>query len=505
MTDPKPKQLPSERILDIASERAKAMYMLSYRVEPVDIVSYLDECSGKDVASTPAETGERRCRECGSTEADCLDSVEQNNTPRCCQGCDHSTDTLDGLRRERDKAHEDCEGHEETIASLRGALAAEQRARSDEFDGYAKVIGDRDATLSDLRAKLDETKEKLTWSQVNRDGMWLDSFNRACGTAFNDKESAVMHVTAERQRRGEAELAAKENAQRAVDAINEARTLRADLAQAISDRDDCARELERVSAVAEEMRIARDDLDRAVIRYREEQAALRAKCEGLEAELETTAKGERIWKARALEPTQGDGLRNAVEQLANSWSETPWHNAGTLLHQLLAAHPAPTRGVVGVDVASGTDETRETVWVLASDYQTLQARIDKAVGILQDHNRSSHQANLDAQFALLYTPPAEPKRDDFEKRIHVDAPGVRAGRSVRTAEPKRYIPWANAGGPNECKHGYAAGIPCPDCYREKAAEPKREAGEVCERCKAFGHTTPCIGCHAGKLTNGGGG
>jgi hypothetical protein len=28
---------------------------------------------------------------------------------------------------------------------------------------------------------------------------------------------------------------------------------------------------------------------------------------------------------------------------------------------------------------------------------------------------------------------------------------------------KSYIPWANAGGPNECEHGYAAGIPCPKC------------------------------------------
>jgi len=27
----------------------------------------------------------------------------------------------------------------------------------------------------------------------------------------------------------------------------------------------------------------------------------------------------------------------------------------------------------------------------------------------------------------------------------------------------KYIPWQNAGGPNECKHGYASGIPCPDC------------------------------------------
>ncbi len=26
-----------------------------------------------------------------------------------------------------------------------------------------------------------------------------------------------------------------------------------------------------------------------------------------------------------------------------------------------------------------------------------------------------------------------------------------------------YVSWANAGGPNECKHGYAAGVPCFDC------------------------------------------
>lgn len=27
----------------------------------------------------------------------------------------------------------------------------------------------------------------------------------------------------------------------------------------------------------------------------------------------------------------------------------------------------------------------------------------------------------------------------------------------------RFVPWANAGGPDECCHGYAAGVPCPDC------------------------------------------
>ncbi len=29
--------------------------------------------------------------------------------------------------------------------------------------------------------------------------------------------------------------------------------------------------------------------------------------------------------------------------------------------------------------------------------------------------------------------------------------------------PPVYMPWAESGGPNECEHGYAAGIPCPHC------------------------------------------
>lgn len=36
---------------------------------------------------------------------------------------------------------------------------------------------------------------------------------------------------------------------------------------------------------------------------------------------------------------------------------------------------------------------------------------------------------------------------------------------------KNYIPWANAGGPNECVHGYAEGIPCPQC---DADEPQND-------------------------------
>lgn len=52
------------------------------------------------------------------------------------------------------------------------------------------------------------------------------------------------------------------------------------------------------------------------------------------------------------------------------------------------------------------------------------------------------------------------------------------------SETKKYLAWGYAGGPNECKHGYAAGIACPGCDAEKAAQPpsgeqpaKVESGE----------------------------
>lgn len=44
---------------------------------------------------------------------------------------------------------------------------------------------------------------------------------------------------------------------------------------------------------------------------------------------------------------------------------------------------------------------------------------------------------------------------------------------------EKYIPWQNAGGPNECAHGYAASIPCPDCKTTLAAlRAKWEAAKV---------------------------
>ena len=43
-----------------------------------------------------------------------------------------------------------------------------------------------------------------------------------------------------------------------------------------------------------------------------------------------------------------------------------------------------------------------------------------------------------------------------------------------------YLHWSEAGGQNECEHGYAEGIPCPNCdanprIQELRAEVEREA------------------------------
>jgi len=52
------------------------------------------------------------------------------------------------------------------------------------------------------------------------------------------------------------------------------------------------------------------------------------------------------------------------------------------------------------------------------------------------------------------------------KQLRAEADGLRkaveaAGRIVCG----QYKPWTDAGGPNECKHGRAEGIPCYECDR----------------------------------------
>ena len=73
------------------------------------------------------------------------------------------------------------------------------------------------------------------------------------------------------------------------------------------------------------------------------------------------------------------------------------------------------------------------------------------------------------------------------EQIHADTHAALSATEARVAtavqeiggeetavEVTKYVPWAYAGGPNECAHGYAEGIPCPDCdaaNNEDAPEP----------------------------------
>jgi hypothetical protein len=55
----------------------------------------------------------------------------------------------------------------------------------------------------------------------------------------------------------------------------------------------------------------------------------------------------------------------------------------------------------------------------------------------------------------------------------------------------KYLPWELAGGPNECAHGYAEGVPCPDCDRETGGERKGRC-PFCRRWLLFNDDTLTI-------------
>jgi hypothetical protein len=49
------------------------------------------------------------------------------------------------------------------------------------------------------------------------------------------------------------------------------------------------------------------------------------------------------------------------------------------------------------------------------------------------------------------------------------------------------VPWERAGGPDECAHGYAAGVPCSRC----AAPTPRERAEALGWKRVAGRQPPC--------------
>jgi hypothetical protein len=49
-------------------------------------------------------------------------------------------------------------------------------------------------------------------------------------------------------------------------------------------------------------------------------------------------------------------------------------------------------------------------------------------------------------------------------------------KALRRLNARKYVGWADSGGPNECSHGRAAGIDCPYCDRDLAAGSKVPGG-----------------------------
>jgi hypothetical protein len=424
--------------------------------------------------------------------------------------------------------------HAETKARLQDAYARDGQA-------YIDLV-DRDATISDLRAKLEEAEASAAEEKRANEFQ-----SRRWGERLSKAEAAAdvleEQLASERQRRETAESKCEATQELVTElegrlrdaetqlgnAVDSGRKFWDERDKALSDRDDCARELERVTAVAEE---ALEDARSWSIKYTEatgrefaerkrreeaERASrdactalndictmldvpcggelvkaaptavsnLRAKYEELEGDLEKAKQplGELEIREARLRATSGDGLRAAVDSLASrlegasqtmTFGGTPGAHAsdmsseardtmglvGEELRAILASHPAPTSETNQAAIETLNNERDLAYRQLEktdAQFVEMKARIDKAVGLIEREWPAIVPGSYGEAFrgelleVLTSTPPAE---------------------------PKRYIPWANAGGPNECKHGYAAGIPCPDCDRDKAAEPKREAGEV---------------------------
>lgn len=70
-----------------------------------------------------------------------------------------------------------------------------------------------------------------------------------------------------------------------------------------------------------------------------------------------------------------------------------------------------------------------------------------------------------------------------------------------------YLHWSQAGGPNECEHGYAEGIPCPNCdanprVQELRAEVERllvDNAELSAECDQWGEKVASLWAELAKL------
>jgi len=128
-------------------------------------------------------------------------------------------------------------------------------------------------------------------------------------------------------------------------------------------------------------------------------------------------------------------------------------------------------------------------WVRFEELQTAEATIAELREVLEFRRIQDGSAPVVMTDAALRTALArvgnernsvmaellntQAERDQLRTQLAASNSAVGAMRSALEAAKRfiddKYIPWANAGGVDDCKHGYGAGIPCRQCDR-KAVE-----------------------------------
>jgi hypothetical protein len=135
-----------------------------------------------------------------------------------------------------------------------------------------------------------------------------------------------------------------------------------------------------------ELIAAREYSGGEISRLNAELAASQSARNRLSAELESTARGERIWKQRAIEggAQSSDGLREAVEKLVARYERgvESGHGVMVAMRSLLASHPAPSVSQAGE--GCGVDYWHDRAIEAERESATLRARIDTAAGMLRE-------------------------------------------------------------------------------------------------------------------------
>lgn len=138
-------------------------------------------------------------------------------------------------------------------------------------------------------------------------------------------------------------------------------------------------------------------------------------------EVQLTDKGFDVW-AQAWMPTHPGGVPDSIRQSADvggGWFRFQWHDLmRTFGHAMQMGFVLP----------------------FATNVRAVPSAFTTAVA------------------------PSTPGARQAKAEIPTDEQRVKQARN-RIETHYVYVDWASAGGPNECSHGFAAGIPCPHCDR----------------------------------------